>query len=66
MGKLPIYVRSGSVKPVAVVKPFLETWQPQQFEAIEGAEDFANRLQKNMPDLKEMGSERKHSLFTFI
>jgi 23S rRNA (guanine2445-N2)-methyltransferase / 23S rRNA (guanine2069-N7)-methyltransferase len=22
-GKLPIYVRSGSVKPVAVIKPFL-------------------------------------------
>ena len=52
-GKLPIYVRSGSVKPVAVVKPFLETWQPQQFEAIEGAEDFANRLQKNMQTLKK-------------
>jgi len=52
-GKLPIYVRSGSVKPVAVIKPFLETWQPQQFEAIEGAEDFANRLQKNMQTLKK-------------
>ena len=52
-GKLPIYVRSGCVKPVAVVKPFLETWQPQQFEAIEGAEDFANRLQKNMQTLKK-------------
>ncbi|MEG1092878.1 MAG: bifunctional 23S rRNA (guanine(2069)-N(7))-methyltransferase RlmK/23S rRNA (guanine(2445)-N(2))-methyltransferase RlmL, partial [Acinetobacter sp.] len=52
-GKLPIYVRSGSVKPVAVVKPFLETWQPQQFEAIEGAEDFANRLQKNIQTLKK-------------
>ena len=52
-GKLPIYVRSGCVKPVAAVKPFLETWQPQQFEAIEGAEDFANRLQKNMQTLKK-------------
>lgn len=52
-GKLPIYVRSGSVKPVAVIKPFLETWQPQHFEAIEGAEDFANRLQKNMQTLKK-------------
>ncbi len=52
-GKLPIYVRSGSVKPVAVTKPFLETWQPQQFEAIEGAEDFANRLQKNIQTLKK-------------
>lgn len=52
-GKLPIYVRSGSIKPVAVVKPFLEAWQSQQFEAIEGAEDFANRLQKNMQTLKK-------------
>ena len=52
-GKLPIYIRLGEIKPTAVIKPFLENWQPQQFEAIEGAEDFANRLQKNMQSLKK-------------
>lgn len=52
-GKLPIYVRLGKIKPASVVKPFLETWQPLQFEPIEGAEDFANRLQKNMQTLKK-------------
>ena len=41
------------VKPAAVVQPFLATWQPQQFEKIEGAEDFTNRLQKNMQALKK-------------
>jgi 23S rRNA (guanine2445-N2)-methyltransferase / 23S rRNA (guanine2069-N7)-methyltransferase len=51
-GKLPIYIRFGTVKPAAVVQPFLATWQPQQFEKIEGAEDFTNRLQKNMQALK--------------
>ncbi len=52
-GKLPIYIRFGTVKPSAVVKPFLADWQPQQFEPIEGAEDFTNRLQKNMQALKK-------------
>ena len=52
-GKLPIYIRSGLIKPATVSKPFLETWQPQQFEKIEGAEDFTNRLQKNMQNLKK-------------
>ncbi len=52
-GKLPIYIRFGTVKPLAVVKPFLADWQPQQFEPIEGAEDFTNRLQKNMQALKK-------------
>ena len=52
-GKLPIYIRFGTVKPAAVVQPFLATWQPQQFEKIEGAEDFTNRLQKNMQALKK-------------
>jgi 23S rRNA (guanine2445-N2)-methyltransferase / 23S rRNA (guanine2069-N7)-methyltransferase len=52
-GKLPIYIRLGKIKPATVVKPFLETWQPLQFEPIEGAEDFANRLQKNMQTLKK-------------
>ncbi|QDK97382.1 bifunctional 23S rRNA (guanine(2069)-N(7))-methyltransferase RlmK/23S rRNA (guanine(2445)-N(2))-methyltransferase RlmL [Acinetobacter tandoii] len=52
-GKLPIYIRLGKIKPATVVKPFLETWQPLQFEPIEGAEDFTNRLQKNMQTLKK-------------
>ena len=52
-GKLPIYIRLGKIKPTTVMKPFLETWQPLQFEPIEGAEDFANRLQKNMQTLKK-------------
>lgn len=51
-GKLPIYIRFGTVKPAAVVRPFLESWQPQQFEPIEGAMEFANRLTKNMQTLK--------------
>ncbi|NCI79769.1 bifunctional 23S rRNA (guanine(2069)-N(7))-methyltransferase RlmK/23S rRNA (guanine(2445)-N(2))-methyltransferase RlmL [Acinetobacter kanungonis] len=52
-GKLPIYIRLGKIKPATVVKPFLETWQPLQFEPIKGAEDFTNRLQKNMQTLKK-------------
>lgn len=52
-GKLPIYIRFGTIKPTTVNQPFLATWQPQQFEAIEGAEDFTNRLQKNMQALKK-------------
>ncbi len=52
-GKLPIYVRFGMIKPAAVEKPFLEHWEPQQFEPIEGAQDFTNRLQKNMQNLKK-------------
>ena len=52
-GKLPIYIRSGRIKALPVTQPFLATWQPQQFEAIEGAEDFTNRLQKNMQALKK-------------
>ncbi len=39
-GKLPIYVRFGTIKPATVARPFLADWQPQQFEPIEGAEDF--------------------------
>ncbi|MFW2159943.1 bifunctional 23S rRNA (guanine(2069)-N(7))-methyltransferase RlmK/23S rRNA (guanine(2445)-N(2))-methyltransferase RlmL [Acinetobacter beijerinckii] len=52
-GKLPIYVRFGTIKPATVTQPFLANWQPQQFEKIEGAEDFTNRLQKNMQNLKK-------------
>ena len=50
-GKLPIYIRFGTIKPAPVAKPFLEEWQPQQFEEIEGAMEFANRLTKNMQNL---------------
>ncbi|MHA3078875.1 bifunctional 23S rRNA (guanine(2069)-N(7))-methyltransferase RlmK/23S rRNA (guanine(2445)-N(2))-methyltransferase RlmL [Acinetobacter sp. ANC 5502] len=52
-GKLPIYIRLGQIKPQLQTQPFLATWQPQQFEEIEGAQDFANRLQKNMQALKK-------------
>ncbi|MCG2574489.1 bifunctional 23S rRNA (guanine(2069)-N(7))-methyltransferase RlmK/23S rRNA (guanine(2445)-N(2))-methyltransferase RlmL [Acinetobacter sp. ME22] len=52
-GKLPIYIRLGQIKPQVHTQPFLATWQPQQFEEIEGAQDFANRLQKNMQALKK-------------
>lgn len=52
-GKLPIYIRFGTIKPTTVSQPFLATWQTQQFDPIEGAEDFTNRLQKNMQALKK-------------
>lgn len=52
-GKLPIYIRSGVIKAAPVSEPFLKNWQPQQFEKIEGAEDFANRFQKNLQALKK-------------
>ncbi|TCM60678.1 23S rRNA (guanine2445-N2)-methyltransferase / 23S rRNA (guanine2069-N7)-methyltransferase [Acinetobacter calcoaceticus] len=52
-GKLPIYIRLGTIKAPASDQPWLSTWQPQQFEAIEGAEDFTNRLQKNIQALKK-------------
>ncbi|HQV25281.1 MAG TPA: bifunctional 23S rRNA (guanine(2069)-N(7))-methyltransferase RlmK/23S rRNA (guanine(2445)-N(2))-methyltransferase RlmL, partial [Acinetobacter sp.] len=52
-GKLPIYIRFGTIKPATVSQPFLANWQVQQFEKIEGAEDFTNRLQKNMQNLKK-------------
>ncbi|MCP5774554.1 23S rRNA (guanine(2445)-N(2))/(guanine(2069)-N(7))-methyltransferase, partial [Klebsiella pneumoniae] len=47
----------------AVVRPFLESWQPQQFEPIEGAMEFANRLTKNMQALKKWAvKEQIHCL----
>ncbi|WP_343594464.1 bifunctional 23S rRNA (guanine(2069)-N(7))-methyltransferase RlmK/23S rRNA (guanine(2445)-N(2))-methyltransferase RlmL [Acinetobacter sp.] len=52
-GKLPIYIRLGQIKPLTQTQPFLATWQPQEFEAIEGALDFTNRLQKNIQALKK-------------
>ena len=56
-GKLPIYVRFGEIKPSTTTQPFLATWQPQSFESIEGAEDFTNRLQKNMQNLKKWATK---------
>ncbi|MBF7687470.1 bifunctional 23S rRNA (guanine(2069)-N(7))-methyltransferase RlmK/23S rRNA (guanine(2445)-N(2))-methyltransferase RlmL [Acinetobacter rathckeae] len=51
-GKLPIYVRFGTIKPLLNNTPFLARWQNQPVE-IEEAQDFANRLQKNMATLKK-------------
>lgn len=58
-GKLPIYVRVGEIKPATVVEPFLSKWQPIEFEKIEGAEDFTNRLQKNMQTLKKWAAKEQ-------
>lgn len=51
-GKLPIYVRFGQIKALTNTAPFLADWQPVNQE-IEGAQDFCNRLQKNMQALKK-------------
>ncbi len=59
-GKLPIYVRFGTVKPEKVTQPFLANWQAQPVE-MEEAQDFANRLQKNMTALKN-GQPKKISI----
>lgn len=55
-GKLPIYIRFGTIKPAADTVPFLEKWQPQNVE-VEGAQDFTNRLQKNMHSLKKWATK---------
>lgn len=55
-GKLPIYIRFGTIKPASDNVPFLEKWQLQNVE-IEGAQDFANRLQKNMQTLKKWATK---------
>lgn len=57
-GKLPIYIRFGVIKPEKVTQPFLATWQAQPIE-MEEAQDFANRLQKNMTALKKNGQRKK-------
>ena len=57
-GKLPIYIRFGEIKALANNQPFLAQWQPQPVE-IEGAQDFANRLQKNMTNLKKWASQEQ-------
>ncbi|ENX48206.1 ribosomal RNA large subunit methyltransferase L [Acinetobacter sp. NIPH 542] len=55
-GKLPIYIRFGAIKPEKVTQPFLATWQAQPIE-MEEAQDFANRLQKNMTALKKWATK---------
>ncbi len=57
-GKLPIYIRFGQVKPVANNQPFLSNWHADPVE-IEGAQDFANRLQKNMSALKKWATKEQ-------
>lgn len=51
-GKLPIYIRFGQIKPLSNSQPFLTNWHADHVE-VEGAQDFANRLQKNMAALKK-------------
>lgn len=51
-GNLPIYIRSGIVLPKPAKPPFLSTLHNQAIE-IEGAQDFVNRLQKNLSNLKK-------------
>lgn len=51
-GNLPIYVRSGTIVNKLDKPPFLATWQATPIE-LEGAQDFANRLQKNISNLKK-------------
>ncbi|AOA58063.1 bifunctional 23S rRNA (guanine(2069)-N(7))-methyltransferase RlmK/23S rRNA (guanine(2445)-N(2))-methyltransferase RlmL [Acinetobacter larvae] len=58
-GRLPIYVRLGQIKAAPVTAPFLSTWEPATFEAIDGAVDFTNRLQKNMQTLKKWASKEQ-------
>ncbi|MFB2537814.1 MULTISPECIES: bifunctional 23S rRNA (guanine(2069)-N(7))-methyltransferase RlmK/23S rRNA (guanine(2445)-N(2))-methyltransferase RlmL [unclassified Acinetobacter] len=51
-GNLPIYVRFGEIKALHNNVPFLQNWHNQTVE-LEEAQDFANRLQKNMHALKK-------------
>lgn len=57
-GKLPIYIRFGQIKPVANSQPFLANWQASPVE-VEGAQDFTNRLQKNMSALKKWATKEQ-------
>ncbi|RYZ86295.1 MAG: bifunctional 23S rRNA (guanine(2069)-N(7))-methyltransferase RlmK/23S rRNA (guanine(2445)-N(2))-methyltransferase RlmL, partial [Moraxellaceae bacterium] len=51
-GNLPIYVRSGDIINKSDKPSFLANWQATPVE-IEGAQEFANRLQKNISALKK-------------
>ncbi len=51
-GNMPIYVRSGDIIDKADKPSFLANWQATPVE-IEGAQEFANRLIKNISALKK-------------
>lgn len=51
-GNMPIYVRSGDIISKADKPSFLANWQATPVE-IEGAQEFANRLIKNISGLKK-------------
>lgn len=51
-GNLPIYVRSGDIIAKQDKQSFLANWQATPVE-IEGAQEFANRLIKNVSALKK-------------
>ncbi len=51
-GNLPIYLRFGTVLPAQPLPFLLRDWQAQPV-TIEGAQDFANRLIKNLQNLKK-------------
>lgn len=51
-GNLPIYVRTGTIVSKLDKPPFLANWHATPID-IEGAQDFANRLQKNISNLKK-------------
>jgi 23S rRNA (guanine2445-N2)-methyltransferase / 23S rRNA (guanine2069-N7)-methyltransferase len=51
-GNLPIYVRHGSIMPRPEKPALLANWQSLPVE-IEEAQDFVNRLQKNISGLKK-------------
>ncbi|MEC7120403.1 MAG: bifunctional 23S rRNA (guanine(2069)-N(7))-methyltransferase RlmK/23S rRNA (guanine(2445)-N(2))-methyltransferase RlmL [Pseudomonadota bacterium] len=52
-GNLPIYVRTGQILAINKAANFLQHWHSQPVE-IEGAQDFANRLQKNFSNFKKI------------
>ncbi|MEY2863584.1 MAG: hypothetical protein RLY58_1291 [Pseudomonadota bacterium] len=52
-GNLPIYLRSGTINATSGKVPFLTHWQNQPIE-IADAQDFANRLQKNLSSLRKI------------
>ena len=52
-GNLPIYIRTGKILAPNKSTTFLKDWQAQPVE-IEGAQDFVNRLQKNLTNFKKI------------
>ena len=58
-GNLPIYVRIGQIKAAGQQGSFLYNWQPPQKIDIEGAQDFANRLQKNLQTLRKWANSEQ-------